>query len=127
MSVEVNEGTSVSTTDSILNSIKKKLGLDADYTAFDEQIIISINAAFYILYQLGIGDDPSMPFRITDSTAVWSDFITDGKMEICKDDIYFRVRLAFDPPTNSFLVENIKKQIEEYEWRMSVGVEEPYS
>lgn len=109
---------------SILNTIKKKLGLSSDYTAFDEDIITSINSAFYILYQLGVGDDPSQPFRITDKTAVWSDFITDGKMELCKDDIYLRVRLMFDPPTNSFLVENIKEQIKEFDFRLTVGADE---
>ena len=110
--------------ESILNSIKKKLGLDSDYTPFDEQIIMSINSAFYILYQLGVGKNPSTPFRITDDKAVWSDFIDDGAMEICKDVIYMRVKLLFDPPTNSFLVDNIKEQIKEYEWRMTVGVDE---
>ena len=109
---------------SILDSTKAKLGLTTDYTAFDEAIIAAINSAFYILYQLGVGDDPSHPFRITDKTAVWSDFITDGKMELCKDYIYFRAKLAFDPPTNSFLVENIKEQIKEYEFRLTVGVDE---
>lgn len=85
---------------------------------------MSINTAFYILYQLGVGKDTSKPFRIVDDHEVWSDFIDDGLMEMCKDYIYFRVRLAFDPPSNSFLVENIKEQIKEYEWRLSVGADE---
>ena len=85
---------------------------------------MNINSAFYILYQLGVGRDPSHPFRITDVTSVWSDFIDDGLMELCKDTIVLRVKLMFDPPTNSFLVDNIKEQIKEYEWRLTVGVDE---
>lgn len=110
--------------DSILNSIKAKLGLSSDYEAFDESIIMSINSAFFVLYQLGVGKDTSKPFRIESDAEVWSDFIDDGLMEACKDVIYFRVKLAFDPPTNSFLVENIKEQIKEYEWRLTVGADE---
>ena len=114
----------VLTLESILDSIKKKLGIDAAYTIFDEQIIMSINSAFFVLYQLGVGKDPTKPFRITDNTAVWSDFIDDGVMELCKDDVYIRVKLAFDPPTNSFLVDSLKAQRDENEWRMTVGVDE---
>lgn len=85
---------------------------------------MDINAAFFILYQLGVGNDTSRPFRITGATQKWSDFITDGTMEIVKDCVYFRVKLAFDPPANSFLVENMKKQIDEYEFRALVGADE---
>ena len=110
--------------DSILDSTKAKLGISSDYEAFDEAIISLINSAFYVLYQLGVGDDPSHPFRIESDAEKWSDFITDGRMDACKDAIYFRVKLGFDPPSNSFLVENMKEQLKEYEWRLTVGADE---
>lgn len=103
--------------DSILNTIKKLLGPDADYTHFDSEIIININAAFSRLCQLGVG--PELPFKITDDSAVWSDFIDDGFLEEVKQYIYLKVKLAFDPPTNSFLLESINKQIDRLEWLMN--------
>ena len=40
---------------SILNTIKKMLGLDANYTTFDTDIIVHINSALMTLTQLGVG------------------------------------------------------------------------
>ncbi len=40
---------------SILNSTKKILGIDANYTAFDLDIITHINSVFSGLSQLGVG------------------------------------------------------------------------
>lgn len=52
------------TSTSILNSIKKLLGIANDYKEFDTDIIIQINSVFMILHQLGIG--PKEGFHITD-------------------------------------------------------------
>ena len=41
--------------ESILQSIKKLIGITEDYTHFDADIIIYINSVFMILNQLGIG------------------------------------------------------------------------
>ena len=41
--------------DSILNSVKKQLGIAPDYEPFDPDIIIHINTVFSILHQLGAG------------------------------------------------------------------------
>ena len=57
--------------DSILTSIKKLLGIDGEYTAFDADLIMHINSVFMILAQMGIG--PSNGYRITGSSEVWSD------------------------------------------------------
>ena len=107
----------------ILNSVKKALGLDQDYHVFDPDIVMAINTAFFNLWQLGVGPDDS-PFTITGDTETWSDFIEDGTVEMCKSYVYLKVKLLFDPPTSSFLIENIKEQIREYEFRMMCGVEE---
>ena len=63
--------------DSILTSIKKLLGITEDYEYFDKDIIMHINSVFMILNQLGIG--PSEGFSIIDKTAIWRDFISEGK------------------------------------------------
>lgn len=107
---------------SILISIKKLLGVDEDYTQFDPDIIIHINTVFMTLKQLGVG--PTQGFKIADNTAEWEDFITDRiDLEGLKTYIYLKVRLVFDPPQSSYLIENIKEQIKELEWRLNFQVE----
>lgn len=110
--------------DSILTSVKKMVGIAGDYTEFDPDIIFAINTAFFTLWQLGVGKDPREPFKIEDESAKWSDFIDDGKIEMCKSYVGLRTRMLFDPPTNSFLVDAINGQIKEYEVRMTYGVDE---
>lgn len=108
---------------SILNSIKKLLGIDESYTPFDTDIIIHINSMFRVLNQLGIG---STTFRIEDDEAVWSDFLT-GDDEIDLDDVitfvYLRVRMLFDPPSSGIANESIKQTIDELTWRLNVAVD----
>lgn len=109
--------------ESILNSTKKVLGLDPGYTAFDFDIITAINSTFGILHSLGIG--PLEGFMIEDETAEWADFtdVPMHSMNMVKTYIWLRVRLAFDPPTTSFLIQATNDQIREYEWRLSVNRE----
>ena len=59
--------------DSILESIKKLLGIAEEDTDFDTDIVIHINSVLMILNQLGIG--PSDGFWIKDNSAVWKDFV----------------------------------------------------
>lgn len=107
---------------SILTSIKKLLGPEEADTSFDTDIIIAINTAFFNLYQLGVG--PTECFSITDKEAVWEDFLGTRKdLEAVKTYVYAKVRLAFDPPQSSYLVQAIKDQITEYEWRLNVQAE----
>lgn len=108
--------------ESILTSIKKLLGISEDDTAFDTDIIMHINSVFMILWQLGVG--PSKGFIIEDETAEWSDFIEDGlNLELVKSYVYLKVKLLFDPPTSSFVMESMNRQIAEFEWRLNVEVE----
>lgn len=109
--------------ESILNSIKKLLGLAEDYEAFDADVIMNINSAFFTLWQLGVGPKDG-PFTIGDKSKNWNDFIDPGKIEMCKMYVYYTVRLGFDPPANSFLVTMINEKLKEYEWRMMVGMDE---
>lgn len=100
---------------SILRSIKKLLGIPEDDDAFDMDVIFAINSAFDRLNTLGIGPDEG--FRITDDTATWSDYLYDGKvLDSVKTYVYFKTRLVFDPPTSSFVLESMNKQIAELEF-----------
>jgi len=108
--------------ESILSSIKKLLGPEEDYTPFDKDIILHINSVFAILTQLGIG--PEKGFSITDKTSVWSDFIGDRKdLTLVKSYVYLRVRLLFDPPQQTAVLESMKRQVDEYEWRLTTAAE----
>lgn len=106
---------------SILRSVKSKLNIDPSYDVFDSDIIDYINSVFVTLNQLNVG--PIEPFFIEDETAVWDDFSTENPINMVKTYIYDKVRLMFDPPTNSFHVEAINKRINEAEWRMNSEVD----
>lgn len=106
--------------DSILTSIKKLLGIQEDYEHFDVDIIMHINTAFMVLTQLGVG--PAEGFTIDDKYDVWSDFTTEN-LEAVKTYVYLKVRLVFDPPNSSAVMEAINRQISEYEWRLNVAVD----
>lgn len=108
--------------DSILRSIKGLLGPDDDYDVFDQDIIILINAAFSTLTQLGLG--PVGGFRITGYDETWQDFLGDASdLESVKTYIYMKVKMAFDPPTSSFVLSAYQEACKEYEWRLNVAVD----
>ena len=110
--------------ESILTSIKKMLGITEDYEHFDADLIMHINSVFLILTQLGVG--PSEGFSIKDKTDVWSDFIpNDHKLESVKSYVYMKVKLIFDPPSSSSVIEIYNKNIEEIEWRLNSEVDHP--
>lgn len=104
--------------DSILTSIKKMLGIIEEDESFDIDIIIHINTAFSTLTQLGVG--PKEGFAIRDKTTLWTEFVDDIRLENVRSYIYLKVRQAFDPPTNSAVLDAISRQISELEWRMNV-------
>lgn len=110
-------------TDSILDTTKKLLGFESDYTAFDLDIITHINAVFFTLSQLGVG--PSTGFLIIDKEAKWADFIGTENLNAVKSYMFMRVRMMFDPPTTSFHLESLKKMAEEIEWRLLVHTDPP--
>ena len=108
--------------ESILISIKKLLGITEEYNQFDPDIIMHINSVFMILTQLGVG--PAEGFSIEDDTSVWSDFIQDiKKLESVKTYIYLKVKLLFDPPLSSAVIESMNRLINELEWRLNVAAE----
>lgn len=105
--------------DSILNSIKKLLGISSDETHFDPDIIMHINSVFSILCQLGVG--PSTSFSIQDENANWDDFTEEyANYNDVKTYMYLKVKLLFDPPLNSSVLSAMERQISELEFRLSV-------
>lgn len=108
--------------DSILTSTKNVLGLDGSYEAFDQEILTFINTAFSTLQQLGVG--PTVGFSITNKETKWNAYLTDQNLlGLVKTYVYLVVRLMFDPPTTSYLIEATDNQKKEYEWRINVYIE----
>lgn len=107
---------------SILDDIKKLLGLDDEYTIFDQDIIMYINAVFSILTQMGVG--PASGFSITGRTQIWNDYISDmSKLEMIKSYVGLKVSLMFDPPTSNLVLESKNKYISELEYRIYTQVD----
>ena len=103
--------------ESILKSIKKLLNVPSDLDVFDQDIIMHINSVFSLLHQLGVG--PEEDLQIEDDTAEWSDFFVYEDLNMIRSYTFLRVRMLFDPPTMSFLLDSMKQQIQEFEWRIS--------
>lgn len=109
--------------ESILNSVKKMLGIAEDYTHFDPELIMYINGELMHLNQIGVGS--GNVFTITDSTDTWEDFIGEDitQLPLIKPFIAGRVKLIFDPPQSSSAVQALNDQMKEYEWRLNVAVD----
>lgn len=103
--------------DSILITVKKILGVPENYDAFDLDIITHINSTFSILSQLGVGPDSN--FYIEDSTSTWDEFFTESDLNLIRSYVFLKVRMLFDPPTTSFYLDAMSKQIQEFEFRIS--------
>lgn len=108
--------------ESILLSIKQSLGLDKEYTPFDPDVIMHINSVFMVLNQLGVG--PEDGFVIEDDTSMWNEYLTNPKeLQGVRTYIYLKVKLIFDPPLNSSVLESMKQSINEFEWRLNAKAE----
>lgn len=107
--------------ESILTSVKKKLGIAEDYKAYDPDLIIDINSVFMVLNQLGVGPEG---FTINDEGAVWADFLKDNnKLELVKSYMVLKVKMMFDPPSGSTVLDAYNKMIAEFEFRLQVSAE----
>jgi len=103
---------------SILLSTKKILGIAPDYTVFDLDVITHINSSLAIVNQLGVG--PQGGLFIEDETTEWDDLdVPDNQLGLLRTYIFLKVRMLFDPPTTSFFIDAMNKQIQEHEYRLS--------
>jgi len=107
---------------SILTSIKKLLGIGDEDVNFDPDIIMHINSVFFILKQLGVNSD--IPFSIEDKLPTWEEYTLDNlDLNAIKSYMYLKVKLLFDPPLSNALVQIIKDQIAELEFRIMITVD----
>lgn len=104
----------------ILEDIKKQIGIVPEYLMFDDQILLDLNSAFNTLHQLGVG--PEEGFSINKDTT-WEEVIHTNRLNFIKSYISMKIKVMFDPPTSSFALDALNKQIAEYEWRITSEVE----
>ena len=108
--------------ESILTSVKKLLGITEDCTDFDSDIILHINTVFTILTQMGVG--PEEGFSIEDKSKKWDEFISNKLyFESVKTYVFLKVKLLFDPPLSTAVMESINQMISELEWRLNSAAE----
>lgn len=108
--------------ESILTSVKAYIGPSAEYDVFDPVLIMHINSVFMILQQLGVG--PEEGFYIEDATAYWEDYLDDEtKLPVVRTYMGAKVRLLFDPPSNSTLLNALNETIKECEFRLNAAVD----
>lgn len=101
---------------SVLNTIKKMLGLAPDYNPFDLDVQVAVNSALSSLSQITTGQYVA----VTGPEVTWDDLNlgSSNVRELSKQYVYLRARLLFDPPSNSFVTASFEKQIEELSWRL---------
>lgn len=109
--------------DSILNSVKKLLGLDPSVKDFDLDIMMNINSAISTLRQIGVG--PEEGFMITSENETFEEYLGPDSKETnqVKMYLFYKTRLGFDPPSSSSVMECIKEMIREAEWRLNIQVD----
>ena len=107
---------------SILTSIKSMLGIEEEYTIFDNDLIIYINSAISMLYQIGLESADS--FTITGKDETWADLLSGySNIETVKTLLYLQVRKIFDPPQSQSTMTAIDAQISELQWRLNAEVD----
>lgn len=107
--------------DSILNSIKGMLGIQGEDDGFDQEILININTVLSFLYQIGVGE----PKHILGAEETWNDIFQDDSdlIDLIKSYTFLRVRVIFDPPSSSYVLNSYIEQIDELEWRIHIQAE----
>lgn len=109
--------------DGILTSVKDYLGVSSQDMVFDNEILLHINLAFSTLFEIGVG--VTTPIKLENSEDKWTDLFSDYNdcLEFIKEYTYLKVRVLFDPPTNSSVFDSMNSLIKELEWRIQTFIE----
>lgn len=106
-------------TDSILDSVKKMCNVAEDDPSFDQDLILYINSALMTIMQEWHGMDHA--FRVVDGSETWDDLLSDDiDFEGVKELVGLKVRIVFDPPSNSSVMQALKDEIQNLEWRLYI-------
>lgn len=103
--------------ESILGTVKKALGIEQDVDAFDEVLVMHINTALSVLAQLGAGSEDGL--YITGNDVTWKQLIGENSLlSLVKTYVCQKVRLIFDPPLTSSVLDAMERSLKEMEWRI---------
>lgn len=108
---------------SILNTVKHGIGgIEDNDTSFDDEIIPLINTFLNELVQMGVG---LRDFTISGSTATWSDFLGSDlpHLQAAMTYVTLQTKMLFDPPSNSYVMQNISKKCDEISWRLNAEMD----
>lgn len=105
--------------DSILNSVKKLIGIDEEDPSFDTDLILDINSVLVITQQIGVGNDEN--FQITGPYEKWSELpINQNAISMLKTYVAHRVQQMFDPPSGA-AKDALERIIAEEEYRLNMA------
>jgi len=105
--------------DNILESVKRINNVAKDDKSFDSELIMYINSALMTIMQEWYGMDQAI--FLEDGTETWDEVVGESTdFEAVKQLVGLKVKLAFDPPTNSSLLQSINDQIKDLEWRLYI-------
>lgn len=106
---------------SVLNSIKKLLGIGDTFDGFDTEVIIHINSAIARLRTLGLNGEER---RVTDQNTTWENIgvSLDESFDEIKTYIYLSVKMVFDPPQSSAAIEAFQKEISKKEFTIQMVI-----
>ena len=108
--------TQTQVTNSILNDVKRYLGITEDCTSFDFDIIIHINAAIASLIQMGVG--PDYGYSVVDVNNTWDEFISDETLaNMAKPIVFLKVKMLFDPVSNTTVKASYDELLKEFQYR----------
>lgn len=111
---------------SILNDVKKAVGIHEANDDFDTDIILAINSTLFKLMQVGVG--PTDGFVVTGDTEMWEDLLGNRTdLEAAKSYVFVNVRLLFDRPETSYGIQALERMSKEYEWRLEVQTQKSNS
>lgn len=103
--------------ENILESIKDLLGINKEDEAFNNDILVNINASFSTLYQLGVGSEDH--YVVITGEETWDEVFSEKDLiDLIKLYTYMKVRIVFDPPTNSSILQSFNEQMKETEYRI---------
>lgn len=98
---------------SILQAAKEMLGgLYESQTTYDSDLISFINAEFAILWTQGIGPDEGF---VIDANTKWSEYITDPRLNNIRLYIQTRLKITFDTPENTGLLNALYQESDRLE------------
>ena len=109
---------------SILNSVKKLLGVLPEMKEFDSDILMHINSAVSILSQIGV--EPLEGFVVLSEGDTYKDYLgykADKLGPHVSLYLAYQTKLGWDTPQSSIVTEVLKEKIRELETRISYMVD----